>query len=68
MTATLTCGSTHAFPFFLLIDCRRHGFQSVGKLASHSPLGQLLLHGLQLLLGMAFDGDIRLQLERRLGG
>jgi hypothetical protein len=39
----------------------------MGKLSQHGPLGQLLLHGLQLFLGMAFDGSIRQQLEGRLG-
>ncbi|WIA41684.1 hypothetical protein OEZ86_009031 [Tetradesmus obliquus] len=51
----------------VVTNVRQHGFASVGKLSPHSPLGQLLLHGLQLMLGMAFDGSIRQQLESRLG-
>ncbi|WIA21384.1 hypothetical protein OEZ85_000601 [Tetradesmus obliquus] len=51
----------------VVTNVRQHGFASVGKLSPHSPLGQLLLHGLQLMLSMAFDGSIRQQLESRLG-
>ena len=45
---------------------RPHGFASVGKVEADSALGQLLLHGCQLLLELSFRPGMAFELNQRL--